>query len=257
MTTGSHERWRRMFSLARMIRRSVVSGCWCCCLHRVCHYGLVLRRNKWEWRGKRRRRKFQRVGGVNRETRKETEEQEEEDLARNEQEIRNRIPSERYSVKHANVANSSYSRVRTKLSGTGCVKRTKRRARAREREGEKEGKEWWQNAKLPNDIRLKATRRRRRQRQRRRMKKGERVRCWSSENVHHSYLLDSFDPSRRIGFLIALLTRSMILVYFFFLIDQSFLHTHSLLRSHSFINSTAYVRCEFGSRRKVRHKRMP
>lgn len=62
---------------------------------------------------------------------------------------------------------------------------------------------------------------------------------------------DNFEPSLRIGFLMALLTRSMILVLDFF-IDHSltFTHTHSL--SLSFIDSAAYAWFEMGSQQRVR-----
>lgn len=48
-------------------------------------------------------------------------------------------------------------------------------------------------------------------------------------------------------------------LFTFFSIDQSFLLTHALLLllSHSIINSAAYVRCAFGGRQRVRHKRVP
>jgi hypothetical protein len=68
-------------------------------------------------------------------------------------------------------------------------------------------------------------------------------------------LVDNFEPSLRIGFLMALLTRSMILVLFFFflLITHSHSHSHSLTHSLSFIDNAAYVRFGVGSRQRVRH----
>ena len=65
---------------------------------------------------------------------------------------------------------------------------------------------------------------------------------------------ENFEPSLRIGFLMALLTRSIIrvrlLLRFFLLITH--IHTRSLTHSISFIDSAAYVRCEVGSRQGVR-----
>ena len=69
-----------------------------------------------------------------------------------------------------------------------------------------------------------------------------------------SYLEDNFEPSLRIGFLMALLTRSMIFVLFFFLlITHIHIHTHTHTLSLSFIDCAAYVRFEVSSRDKVRH----
>jgi hypothetical protein len=67
-------------------------------------------------------------------------------------------------------------------------------------------------------------------------------------------LVDNFEPSLRIGFLMALLTRSMILLLFFFLlITHSHSYSHSLTHSLSFIDNAAYVRFGVGSRQRVRH----
>ena len=74
------------------------------------------------------------------------------------------------------------------------------------------------------------------------IKKVPKGRQSSRKNISQTYLVDNFEPSLRIGFLMALLTRSMILVLFFFLLITHS-HSHSLTLSHSSI-----TRHMFGSK---------
>jgi hypothetical protein len=68
--------------------------------------------------------------------------------------------------------------------------------------------------------------------------------------IYEAYLVDNLEPSLKIGFLKALLTRSIILVLFS--IDHSFILTlsHSSIARHMFV-------CMVDSRQRVRHKRVP